>query len=157
MNNTNMRTHMMLIESALTESAVDHLQQFLASPAGELIGYTFSEVTSPVELQHAIIGTAEEVYNNAKAGNWQSAKDHGIANAADLDSFIKFAQEVAASPKEYFDAHQQLQTPRLEAPMQESDESDLEAEMPYLDGEEKEEAESKLIDLETQDRQYPGM
>lgn len=129
------RKDIMLVESALMES-VD--LSFLETPAGELLKYSFNDSANPVELQHAIIGTATDLRNAIRAGDSRVARDHGIANGGELHAFMNFVQGVANNPEQYFNAYT--------GGIQEADGIDeLESEMPYLDGAEKEEAEDDLI------------
>lgn len=131
------RNNIMLIENALVESADVELQSFLNSPQGELLKYTFQDAQTPVELQHAIIGTATEFRNAWRSGDHRVATDHGIVTGADMNAFSTFVSNVANDPETYFNA--------FHGTMQESNIDELEAEMPYLDGAEKEQAEEELI------------
>lgn len=149
-----MRDGINLLESAIFESTVDtKLAQFLASPLGELIGYTFAESQTPQALQRSIIRTATDIHNAVKASDWSEARDHGITTPTELSQLLSFAKAVATNPQEYFDAYQQSQVPRLDAPVVESDQSDLESQLPHLDGDEKEQAEHDIIEFEAEKRQ----
>lgn len=149
-----MRDGINLLESAIFESTVDTtLAQVLASPLGELIGYTFADAQTPQELQRAIIGSATEIHTQAKSFGVDAISDNGITSLLELQQYLKFAKAVATNPQEYFDAYQQSQVPRLDAPVVESEQSDLESQLPHLDGDEKEQAEHDIIEFEAEKRQ----
>lgn len=152
-----MRKDILLFESELLESAEQDLQSFLHSPMGELIGYTFNDAQDPVELQHGVIGTANEVHDAFRRGDMEAAQHHGISGMADLKQFMDFCSKVVNDPQAYFSAYHGQQVSEAVADDEfdaENKISDLENKMPHLKGKAKEKAESDLISLRHQKDQY---
>lgn len=152
-----MRKDIMLFESVLAESVDQELMAFLNSPQGELVKYTFDEAQTPVDLQHAVIGTATEFRSAWRSGDTKVAGDHGIANGKEMSFFIDMLSKIANSPEQYFDAYNNQQVQEAPGDDIQSQITQLEKQIPQLSGPEQDQAEDKLITLRYQLRQQSGM